>query len=207
MTKLRVGDILIEDDRIQIRGQEVTQTPAIPTNNCAPVTPSVAFLLWLRAAPIPARVLGWLGTALVVAGLVVALATAAWQDPVSAILRGGFLIPIGAGLLAAAFLKQKMRVGTFDVNLLALGSTGEQTVERVRSVLKLDGKHQTVEWIEQQTGLDETKVIRALAILRDRQELLEELDPDSGDFYYHLARRDPEDLNSRLASIDQRRHT
>lgn len=206
MAKLRVGDILIEGDRIEIAGRPVSTASArsrLPTN---PRGQSIGPLLWLAHLPIPTRVLGAAGGTLAIVGFLVALRGVPWQDPISAVFPGGLLLAIGAGCVAAAVLKEAVRRGSLDLNRIALGAESDAVLARIRRVIKPGAKHQTVEWIERQLQLDEPSVVRALALLRDRGDVVEELDTDAGEFYYRPSPRDPQDLDTRLSAINARRH-
>jgi hypothetical protein len=80
-------------------------------------------------------------------------------------------------------------------------------VERVRAALAAQNPEQTVEWLTAQLGLPETTVVRVLDRLRRAGEVEEELNVDSGDWYYFARRQlgEGRDLASRMAALKQGR--
>jgi hypothetical protein len=131
-----------------------------------------------------------------------AVVNTAWEDPVGAIIRGGFLVPIGASLMGLGLVKSYVERNASAVDRLAVGPGVDGLLDRLRALLAPGSRHQTIEWIQGRVGLSEEMVVRLLAILRSRGELWEELDPDNGEFYYRIARTDPRDLDERLATIN-----
>lgn len=205
MSKLRVGDILIEDDGIRIAGQAYTRVPTTTPRQGSKGGASVGALAALRHFPVPAHILGWLGAGVSIIGFTLAVWGTAWEHPISALLRGGFLVPVGAGLIAAAVLKRLLEKNAISINRLALDEQGEPVADRVRKLLTRPDQNQTVEWLQERTGWPESTLVRVLAVLRERGELAEELNEDSGDFYYYTVRRVSRDLDSRLDEINRGR--
>jgi hypothetical protein len=200
MSKLRVGDIVIENDRISIGGQPATRdlVQRVPQS-----PPALGRWIWVSNLPFSSRLLGWAGAVFVIAGFSMAVAASAWDDPIRAIIRGGFLVPLGAALIGAGLAKAYLERNANEIDRVAVGPSVDEFLDRVRALLAPGSKQQTVEWIRDRAGLPETTVIRLLAILRGRGELSEELDPDGGEFYYRIVRTDPRDLDERLATINK----
>lgn len=202
MSKLRVGDIEIDDGAVRFSNRERLLGAAIATPP-QPMHRFLGVLVTLQALPMPARAIGWVGSAVTIAGLALAAWNEAWLDPIGAILRGGVLVPLGAGLMGAALLKRSLERGTLRVDRLALGDGADAMVRTVRPLLTRPLRHQTVEWLEARTGWPESTVVSLLGLMREHGELTEEFDDESGNFYYHLARRESRDLDSRRDTIYQ----
>jgi hypothetical protein len=200
MSKLRVGDILIENDQITIGGKSVggglLERPPQPA-------PTVGPWIWVSRLPFSARLFGWAGATTAIAGFMIAILNTAWEDPVLAIIRGGFLVPLGAGLIGLGLAKAYLERNVNELDRLAIGPEVDELLHRLRALLAPGSRHQTVEWIQGRFGVREEVVARLLAILRGRGELSEELDPDNGEFYYCIVRTDPRDLDERLATINK----
>jgi hypothetical protein len=80
-------------------------------------------------------------------------------------------------------------------------------VELVRAALAAQNPEQTVEWLTARLGLPEATVVRVLDRLRRAGEVEEELNVDSGDWYYFARRQlgEGRDLASRMAALKQGR--
>jgi len=168
-------------------------------------SPSVAPLMWIAALPLSGRLLGLIGAAVSIAGVVIAVASGPWTDPVGAVVRGGFLVPLGAGLFGLALAKAYLERNAGAVDRLAVGPAVDDMLRQLKELLAPGSSQQTVEWIQRMTQLPEPTVVRLLSILRDRGELSEELDSDNGEFFYRITRSDPLDLDTRLATVNRRR--
>lgn len=201
MSKLRVGDIDIDGSAVRIGGRPQTPGAAARTERPPSNETAVQFLRSLKELAIPARVIGWSGALLGGLGFILGLAGGAWQDPIGATLRGGFLLPIGTGLIAAAILKRMLEQGTVRVSQLTLGDEAEEMAAALRPMLAAPLKHQTIEWLGKRTGWTERTIVTLLEHFRANGELEEELDNDSGEFYYYFVRRAPENLDARIANI------
>jgi len=205
MAKLRVGEIEIENGSVRIGGREMTRT----TGSCAAAALTTrrphGVLSALRSLPVPPRVLGWLGALFALAGFAIAVWSGAWQNPIGALLRGGFLIPIGVGVMGAAILKQMLERGDFPVDSIALGDEANEMFRAIKPLLAKPLRHQTVEWLAQRTSMPSDVVVRLLGGLRHSGELEEELDTDTGHYYYYLVQHDSRDLDARLDDINRGR--
>jgi len=128
----------------------------------------------------------------------------AWSDPVGALLHGGFLAPVGFGLVVLGAAKHF--AGRPAVrHQAALGVDPEPYVARLGTLLALPRPQQTIEWISRQTGWTEETVVHALALLRERGQVQEELDLETGEFYYvhtPLPSPGPRDLDTRLGDLN-----
>lgn len=205
MAKLRVGDIQIDDDQIQIGGQHVAGGSTAVRSETRPFARSAASLAWIKSLPIPARWIGWSGAALSVLGFWLGSQAFDWDRPFQALASGGILVPIGAALIALGMAKRLVDQDAIDIDSIALGEDVEPLLRQLRETIPSADSHQTLEWIQRRTGLPESTVVKLLSILRDRGELFEELDPDNAEFYYRAIRPDPQDLDARLATINKRR--
>jgi hypothetical protein len=146
-------------------------------------------------------VLGWFGAIVLMIGFVISLWNTAWADPLGALVRGGFMVPVGAGIMAAAVMNRLLETGRTSVNRVALGQNGRQMGECLHRLIRRPSQTQTLEWIQGATGWDEALLLRLLAELRDSGELVEELDHDTGHFYYYMIDRATLNLDSRLENL------
>jgi hypothetical protein len=201
MSRLQVGDILIEGTKVSIGG---TQPPP-PLKAPVPEQPKREDgALLLNRIPFAPRVLGVAGAASAVVGMAINAWFSAWSDPFGALLNGGFLAPVGFGLVALGAAKHF--AGRPAVrHRAALGGDPEPYIARLAPLLALPRPRQTIEWIGRQTGWPEETVVHALALLRERGQVQEELDLDTGEFYYvhtPLPSPGPRDLDTRLGDIN-----
>jgi hypothetical protein len=77
---------------------------------------------------------------------------------------------------------------------------------RLRALLAEARPEQTVEWIIEKSGLPEATVVRTLAFMRDRHEVTEELNTETGEWYYGATLALPpasRHLDERLAALEQ----
>jgi DNA-binding transcriptional ArsR family regulator len=202
MSKLRVGDILIEDDRISAPGILV---PPTSDGQAQQSSGPAGLITWIAGLRAPSGVLAWTGTGLVVVGLALEIAAWPWNNPVRALLRGGLLVPVGAALIGLALARTYLNGNPTRMHRLLLGSSADELLDRLVALLAPGSKHQTVEWIQTKMAASEQTVVRLLAVLREDGLVSEEFDSDSGDFYYRIIRQDPQDLDERLAKATNRR--
>jgi len=219
MARLRVGDIEIDGSNVSIGG--VPQIPAAPTSAAATPAaakpaPGTALVVQPRAMvpassprategldalatfPVGHRVLLGAGGGLGVAAAVLLVATQA----VAAVP----LIFTGIGGIVLGLLKRRA-VGRRAV---ARARAEEQALAeyaaRLRPLLSETRPEQTVEWIVERSGLPEVAVVRTLALMRDRHEIVEELNTDTGEWYYGPGLALPaasRALDDRLAELEQ----
>jgi hypothetical protein len=199
VARIRVGDIEIDGDRVRIGGQEMGAP--------RPVAPPPA----ADAPPFPfpgsPRALGIAGAVVALAGLGLTLRPGAPPGIAGFVLGGGALIPFGVGLLVLAVLKRRALAQQAAQLRIAAERRLEPVLAQVRQALAGEGRDHTFEWIVARTRALEADVARALGLLRDRRQVLEELDTDTGDFYYVLAAPEPPaggSLDDRLRALEKR---
>lgn len=198
MARLEVGDIRIEGSDVRIGG--VTPGAATAPANAGDAG-IAAGLRVLDRIPFSGRFLILAGLAMAAAGTVINLALRAWTDPVGALTSGGVLAPLGVGVLVLGVLREYLRARPDVRHRAALGDAPDAHLDRLRELLREPGPHQTIPWITRATGWDEGAVLHALALLRSSGELLEEIDFDSGEFYYMAQ---PTPLTASPANLDTR---
>lgn len=135
-------------------------------------------------------------------------------DPVSFLSSGGILLPLGIGVATLGLMKRGVLKRQAAEEGARLDAELAQCMSRMRGLLADSRPTQTVEWIVHSLGLPEATVLRALKRLRERGELVEELNEDTGDWYYHVAPTPTEDddyqpaeaqdLDARLARLENR---
>jgi len=188
MAKLKVGDI-------EIDGRNVTIGPHAPapvrSNANDPRASAAGAVSLLDRIPVSAGALLALGGVLVLVGSVVNVALAAWSDPVGALVHGGILAPLGAGMIGSGATKAWIRRRPRIRHSAALGGDAEPYLSALRRLLEGADPRHTVPWIAARTGWAEETIVHALALLRDRGELVEELDLDRGEFYYQAVHPSP----------------
>src|SRR5262249_32653439 len=141
----------------------------------------------LHALPVrPAWLLGAGGT-LAATGLAALIFSGTPADVVAYLLNGGVFISVGAGLGVVGGLQHWL-------NLRQAAGRAEQEeaellpcIERLRRVLAERAPEQTVERLAEQLGLPEATVVRALVAMRRRGEIDEELNTQTGEWYYCLS--------------------
>jgi hypothetical protein len=198
MSRIQVGDITIDGQNVQI--ESLKAQARVPQAGLA--QPSSAPLLsTLARLPIRPALLAVAGAALVAAGTAVNIVVGVLADPLTALLRGGVLAPLGVGLLVLAGLKAYVGGRSPAVLAASLEGGSEQYLARLRPLLQGEPGACTVPALARTTGWPEATVVRALALLRGRGEVAEELDLDTGEFYYTTLTLPPRDLDSRLGEL------
>ena len=198
MSRIQVGDIVIDGQDVRIGAP--AESPRPPAAPAAP-PPELHLLHALSRIPVPTAVLAFAGLAMIVAGTAVSLVVGLLADPFTALLRGGVLAPVGLGLVGLAVLK-RFTAGPGAAALAAtLPGGGEEHVRRLRPLLAGNSAATTVAALARATGWTESAVVRVLALMRQRGEVAEELDLDTGQFYYTTLTLPPRDLDSRLGEL------
>ena len=230
MARLRVGDIEIDGTSVTIGG--VPQAPVDPrggvsvsiTTTSTTVggatvdrrAPSTALatqrptaLATQPAAPGPTGIEGLadlpVGDAVLFGGgtLLVAIAVALMAATASGAMT--WAIFPGLGAIVIGVLRRRALI------LRAARHRRERERElgghadALRALLADSNQDQTIEWIVTRSGLPEPTVVRTLAFMRARQEVSEDLNVDTGEWYYVANRALPalRDLDDRLAAIEQ----
>jgi hypothetical protein len=188
MAKLQVGDITIDGRNVTIGPQVPIPAPARPPPDGASVAHAVSLL---DRVPLSTGALLSIGGILAVVGTVVNVMLAAWNDPLGALMHGGILAPLGAGVVVAGVAKAWIRHRPRIRHAAALGGEAEPYLLTLRRILVGPDTRHTIAWIAGQTGWADESIVHALALLRDRGELLEELDLERGEFYYQAVQPSP----------------
>jgi hypothetical protein len=202
MSELKVGDIEISGTSVRIGGtrpgEGVPESASPTTAPASALPPRLALQAALRVVPGAPAVLVVVGLGLAVMGLIGAIG-GGLRDPLTFVLRGAALLPVGIALTLLGTLKGWIgRAGA--------GWTTESTepvearLERLGHLLAEYDRTNTVANIARRLGWSEPDVVRALAWLRERNELLEELDTDTGNFYYVATPRS-RDLAARIRHL------
>lgn len=168
----------------------------------APAQPSSAPLLTiLQRVPISPALLAAVAVGMIVVGTTVNVVVGVLSDPFAALARGGVLAPLGVGVLGLALLKGFLGTRQSAALVSGLGDDGDARIAALRPLLQGQPEACTVAALAQSTGWSESTVVRVLALMRSRGEVVEELDLDSGQFYYTTLTLPPRDLNSRLGEL------
>jgi hypothetical protein len=209
MARLRVGDIEIDGSNITIGG--VPQIPAAPNASTGMAMTTTPKAITLASSPRTPDGLDALANVPFGHRLLVG--------------AGGGLVAVAVTLLAvtqvvAAVPLLFTGIGVVVVGLLKRRALGRQAAARTRAEAQELGDHaarlrpllgeakpeQTVEWIAERSGLPEEAVVRTLVFMRDRHEAVEELNTETGEWYYGLPLALPaasRDLDERLAALEQ----
>jgi hypothetical protein len=201
MARLQVGNIRIDGSDVYI-GPAGPGT-AVPSRGMQ--TGAGSGIRLLTRFPGSGGVLMVAGLAVAAVGTAINVALEAWNNPVGALVGGGVLAPVGVGLLVLGAAREYLRARPEVVHRAALGDNPDPYLARLRGLLSTPAPHQTVAWITRGTGWDEATALHALALLRCSGELLEEVDLETGDFYYvaqpNPSTPGPADLNTRLGTL------
>lgn len=204
MARLQVGDIQIDGSDIRIGGSNpgLPEAPRTETDTGTDVARAVRVLDRIPFSP---GTLVAIGLAAAAVGTAINLVLGAWNDPLGVLMRGGLLAPLGMGIMVLGAAKQYLRRKPETRHRAALGGNADRYLDTLRQLLGQAAPHQTIGWIRQRTGWAEADVVHALALLRTRGELLEEIDLESGEFYYVAQPQPltlgPADLDTRLGNL------
>jgi hypothetical protein len=138
----------------------------------------------LSALPVRGRSIVTAGAGIAVLGAVAPLVLGATSTVLSWLAHGGFLLPAGASTAMVGLLKAYLDGRAAAMKRAAVDNAAFEDGRSIQALLRPDGTHQTVEWIAAQTRLPEARVVAALLQLRDLGELEEELDVESGEWFY-----------------------
>jgi hypothetical protein len=220
VARLRVGDIEIDGQNITMGGRRMTtgtrvETTLAPRPEAALAPPrqepsSLARrgpedeLAALERLPGSPRTLVAGGLAMMLLGVVAAIFAG---SPSLAVIfaSGGFLLPMGAGVAGLGVFKTRLTRRRRSRDAARIEAEMQPEIERVRATLSEGPIGPTVEEIAQRVSLPQGKVVRALAWLRERGEVLEELNTETGEWFYCLApplERRAKDLDSRLEALE-----
>jgi hypothetical protein len=198
MSRIQVGEITIDGENVRIGNAD--NLPQAQSSRPA-LAPSIDPLAIATLIPGRPGLLALIGAGMMAAGTVVNLVVGVLSDPVRALLYGGVMAPLGVGLLGLALLK----AWTVRASPVALASSleggPEQYIATLRPLLQGGPEACTVAALARATRCSEPTVVRALALMRERGEVAEELDFDTGQFYYTTRTLPPRDLDSRLGQL------
>ena len=201
MSRLRVGNITIDGRNVTID----EPNPGLGAGSTArglQQPGNAAAIQLLDRVPLPPSVLAGGGVVLTVAGTVANVLLGVFDDPVGALLRGGMLAPLGAGLLAVGIAKMFVARRPDLRHAASLGPAAAPYVEELAALLRNRDVKQTVPWIVQRSGWPEDRVLRVLALMRSRGLIVEDMDPDTGEFFYFPEPTPtPRDLDTRLGEL------
>jgi hypothetical protein len=114
--------------------------------------------------------------------------------------RGLFLIPIGAACCIAGALKRYATETGTALTTRRSDALTEASIERLRTLLTQPDATLTIEWIARALAWPSDDVVRTLGWLKARDELVEELDTSSGQYFY-VAVSPPTNLDARLRHL------
>jgi hypothetical protein len=211
MARLRVGDIEIDGSNVTIGG--VPQIPQVPasqstrpgmaltapgrTTALATPAPAAEGLDALATFPIGHRLLMGAGGGLA--------AAAAGLIATFEAMAAAPLLFTGIGAVVLGLLKRRALGRRAAARARAEERELAAHADRLRPLLGEGRTEQTVEWIAARSGLPEATVVRALVFMRDRNEIAEELNTESGEWYYApvlALPAVPRDLDERLATLE-----
>lgn len=211
VSTLKVGDIEINgsDVRVGATGSQMrTSTPSSAAtvrfqggmgSHPAPLPrPKYAFLKTIPLSP-GFMVVG--GLVLSAVGLVTTLVGRAPGNISDLILQGAVLIPMGVGVALLGGLKAIHHDTLGAINALDADSVTEEYIAELGNLLRHEDRTHTVEWVQTKLGWSQADVIRTLTWLRERKELREEIDIDTGHYYYVASPR-ARDLDARIRSTN-----
>jgi hypothetical protein len=201
MSRLQVDNILIEGQSVRIATDPVQhrQAQARPTN-----TASLAIIRWVQRLPISSGTIVFSGVAIFAVGLFLALNAHSVGRAVVPSLGMIALLLAGGVLMGSGIAKWILGRSSFDIHRLAVGDRADEMLDRLASRLALAPEGLTIEAIVRDLGWNEVVVAHLLAILRDRDELAEDLDEQSENFVYRVLHI-PRDLDTRLDTMSRRR--
>ena len=209
MATLRVGDIEIRDGDVRIQGRTLTVSP--PRNSAlaglgTETTSRGEGLELLNRLPVRPAWLMASGATLAVGGILAVLLAGGPIGVLTFIFGGGLCISTGAGLAALGFLKHRVQGVSQQRRRLQVEAELAPVMARLKAALATGQTKPTVESLVADLALPEAAVVRSLIHLRDEGVVREELDLDTGNWFYSLndtGAPAPRDLNSRLKDIER----
>jgi hypothetical protein len=204
VSRTRVGDIEIDGNNVRIGGAPTAAVPRSMVGEVGlrhrTVPPPSATQQFLHTFPISPGTLGVVGLSIAGLGASGLLLTMDALAPIAFLTHGIVLIPIGVGIAVLGALKWSAGRTPLSPSVEPADIATEDDVRTLTRLLATHDRTHTVEWIISRLGWHHDDVVRALAWLRDRDELAEELDPGSEQFYYVATR--PQDLATHLRDLD-----
>lgn len=191
MSKLKVGDIEIDDHEVRIKRRDanvldgstsVTYRSAMYSRR--PAALPRADYAFLKSVPLRPGFIILLGVAVSFLGLVGTLVQAPFRSVVDVLLHGTFLIPIGVGIALIGILKAVHQDSSDRRDVARADGVTEEFISELGELLRHEDRSHTVEWVQNRLGWNHDDVVRTLAWLRERGELREEIDMETGHYYY-----------------------
>lgn len=201
VAQLKIGDIEIDGSVVRIGPASApgVSTASHVTPGGVPERPLRSRLAFLDRVPLSPRVLVRIGIATAAVGVCVGiaiLATHTWGAP---LVIGPLLLSLGGGTAVLGLLTARFRDGGPELTGISADPLTERYVDELRAVITTSNVRNTVERLAHTLGWSQRDVVNTLGWLQARGELREELDVESGEFYY-VAIRVARDLASRLSS-------
>ena len=197
MSKLKVGDITIENGSVSFSQQQTTNIE--PTPPPSHHTPHKESSLKETMASIPGPPILWIGLAIL--SPIIGLSFSIFLSSLLLIFAAPFVF-FGIFSLGVAFVKrshaQKLdqKTRTQEQNLIL------DNKNKVLSILENKREKWTFEKITDTVELSQEELLIALKACVDEKQVEEELDTDTGDWYYVW--QEPEKKNLRPKSLDER---
>ncbi len=191
MDEIRVGDVSVKGSQIRIGGNDPLSAMS-GVRVSPPPEVGLAFLQWI---PLSTPTYLVLGTAIALFGVGAVLVHGGFPESALEFLRdGAILIPVGIGTVVLGVMRH---YGLPIRGTPAPDPSTREAVAAVSALIARSHSFQTVDWIRAQLGWSEGDVVRALGWLRRRGELVEDVDVETGDYYYAFLKA-PRDLTSRI---------
>lgn len=210
MAKLKVGDIVIEDGNISFGGQSSTPAPpSQPARAPAPVPPRKSQLLE-NIAQMPFKVRPFVTTGSITFLLGLALLLAVSWSNLNAGPSGGLslyfllvalpLVSIGGALFGFGMVKHLLSRPQAQAAAMTVDEQLFQArMAKLRPHLADASETNTVENLVKRSGMTERALVETLFLMKERKIVEEELNFDSGDWYYVLSDRAGSDERRPLA--------
>ena len=196
MSKVKVGDIVIEEGKISIGGHVVVQgeTPPSSPEASRPVrqkAPGVSpwepeensTLAFIRDLPIGGIPLVLIGVALALLGL---FGTFLPSDPFIPVIGRIPLFIAGLGTVAVGTMKRRLAQGEGERDS-SVEKLLEARISRLKPLLAEKSQENTIERLIARSRMTEEAVVEALLAMKQRGMIEEELNLDNGEWYYILS--------------------
>lgn len=213
MSRLRVGDIVIDGTDVSIGGVTMTgraqalsaPQPRSSRPSSHPVLPGPIARLVANLRP---RHLTMFGGGLAAVGAALLVLGPAVDGVLAFVFGGGLFLTAGGGAAAAGLLLTWSARERATEALRSEEAALAAGVARLRSILRGAGADQTYERLVKRSGLSESMVVRSLRALRDSGELIEDLNTETGDFFYALQPVErpvvaPRNLEDRIGELER----
>jgi hypothetical protein len=213
VSRIRVGDIEIDGHRVRIgttsdapgHAHSVLSAQSVPYGS-RPLGPAPlprANYAFLNAIPLSAGFIVLAGCIASAVGILAAVLTWPRDGIADYVLHGTFLIPLGLGVALIGWLKAVHQDSLNKIDADAADETTEEYIAELGALLRHEDRSHTVEWVQRELGWRPADVVTTLAWLRERGELREEIDVDSGHYYYVATTPPARDLDARLRSTNR----